>query len=169
MGKNQGKSRSENSAARRIGYRIRRIREAKGMTQKELGELIGLNGDRVQKYENGALKPKEEMCKKIANALEVSPRALQDLDITDSAGVMHMLFELERLYGLKPKSINDEIVLSTGKETPEDLKEYFEAWAEERQSLNEDIKDVHEGFFREARLAVYDMWKANFPVSIDEK
>ena len=48
---------NEETAADRIGARIRNIRNAKGMSQGELGEKIGLNADRVQKYENGARKP----------------------------------------------------------------------------------------------------------------
>ena len=42
---------NENTSADRVGLRIREIREAQGMTQAELGEKIGLNGDRVQKYD----------------------------------------------------------------------------------------------------------------------
>ena len=40
---------NENTAADRVGYRIREIRESQNMTQAELGEKVGLNGDRVQK------------------------------------------------------------------------------------------------------------------------
>ena len=39
---------NENTAADRVGYRIREIRESQNMTQAELGEKVGLNGDRVQ-------------------------------------------------------------------------------------------------------------------------
>ena len=62
---------NEETAADRIGARIRNIRNAKGMSQGELGEKIGLNADRVQKYENGARKPKPDMLKRIASALDV--------------------------------------------------------------------------------------------------
>ena len=34
--------------------------------------MVGLNGDRVQKYENGVRKPKADLLKKFANALGVS-------------------------------------------------------------------------------------------------
>ena len=59
---------NENTSADRVGLRIREIREAQGMTQAELGEKIGLNGDRVQKYENGVRKPKADLLKKFASA-----------------------------------------------------------------------------------------------------
>lgn len=41
------------------------------MSQSDLGNLIGLNSNRVQQYENGARKPKLDLAKKIAAALEV--------------------------------------------------------------------------------------------------
>ena len=44
----------DETAASRIGNRIRTIRVEKGMSQAELGNLVGLTADRIQKYENGA-------------------------------------------------------------------------------------------------------------------
>ena len=43
----------EETAASRVGTRIRNIREARGMSQTELGARVGLTADRIQKYENG--------------------------------------------------------------------------------------------------------------------
>ena len=69
---------NEDTSADRIGARIRTIRIARGMSQAELGEKVGLNADRMQKYENGARKPKADMLKQIAHALGVSTLALTD-------------------------------------------------------------------------------------------
>ena len=52
------------TAAVRIGLRIRKIRNAKGLSQAELGAAVGLSADRIQKYENGFRKPKADMLKK---------------------------------------------------------------------------------------------------------
>lgn len=49
---------NEETAADRIGRRIRAIRIEKGMSQAELGAAMGLTADRIQKYENSARKPK---------------------------------------------------------------------------------------------------------------
>ena len=54
---------NDSTAADRVGRRIKEIRDSIGMTQAELGEKIGLNGDRIQKYENGARRPKSELLK----------------------------------------------------------------------------------------------------------
>ena len=62
--------------AYRIGYRIKKIRTARGLTQAELGAAVGLSADRIQKYENGARKPKNELLFEIAGVLKVSPWAL---------------------------------------------------------------------------------------------
>ena len=84
--------------AERIGKRIRTIREVRGLSQSQLGERVGLNADRIQKYENGARKPKKELLKQIARALGVQTMAIADpiiavnMDIT----AMYALFELEK-------------------------------------------------------------------------
>ena len=72
----------EETAAVRIGARIREIRLVRGLTQLELGEKVGLSADRVRQYETGYRKPKTDMIKAIASALEVQPLALT----TDRSG-----------------------------------------------------------------------------------
>lgn len=63
-----------------IGERIRFIRDLRGMTQKYLGTLVGFpekTADiRMAQYEAGSRTPKEDLTKVLANALEVSPLAL---------------------------------------------------------------------------------------------
>ena len=59
------------TAPSRIGRRIRAIRQEEDMSQGDLGEKVGLNANRIQQYENGARNPKFELCKQIAEALEV--------------------------------------------------------------------------------------------------
>lgn len=56
-----------------VGENIKRIRLAKGLTQKQLGELSGINAAQIRRYELGGhnSSPKYETLVKIANALEV--------------------------------------------------------------------------------------------------
>lgn len=54
-----------------IGENIRRIRKERGLTQKELGELCGMNEANVRKYELGKANPKIETIDRIASALNV--------------------------------------------------------------------------------------------------
>lgn len=55
-----------------VGERIKKIRQEKGMTQKELGKKCGLADSAVRRYELGGANPKIETIERIANALEVS-------------------------------------------------------------------------------------------------
>ena len=55
-----------------VAKNIKRIRQEKGLTQKELGEKIGISQEAISLMEIGARKPKVDTAKKIADALNVS-------------------------------------------------------------------------------------------------
>lgn len=67
-----------------LGDTIRKYRKEKGLTQKELGQLCGINESQIRRYELGGKnsKPKLETIQKIAKALEVSIFDLLDFDST---------------------------------------------------------------------------------------
>jgi transcriptional regulator with XRE-family HTH domain len=83
--------------------RIRAIRTEKGMSQAELGQAVGLNADRIQKYENGARKPKFDMLKQFAYALGVETIALIDPVVSNYIGAMYAFFAMEEDYELEVK------------------------------------------------------------------
>ena len=60
------------------GERIRSIRQSRGLTQKQLGELSGIAEPTIRRYELGKLNPKYETLKKIASALDVTAPFLID-------------------------------------------------------------------------------------------
>lgn len=60
-------SRDENS----IGKNIKRIREAAGMTQEKLGDILGSKQQLISAYENNRMKPSSKMLAKISAALNV--------------------------------------------------------------------------------------------------
>ncbi|WP_312070397.1 helix-turn-helix transcriptional regulator [Anaerotignum propionicum] len=53
------------------GNRIRKIRKKRNLTQKQLGELCGIDEANIRKYELGKQNPRYETLEKIANALTV--------------------------------------------------------------------------------------------------
>lgn len=55
-----------------IGENIKRIRKEKGLTQKKLGQLSGINEVQLRQYELGKSNPKIETILKISNALNVN-------------------------------------------------------------------------------------------------
>ena len=55
----------------RIGKRIARARNAKGWTQHQLADAIGVNDSQISRYETGRHTPKPHRYEALANALEV--------------------------------------------------------------------------------------------------
>lgn len=54
-----------------IGENIKQLRKKKGLTQKGLGELCGINEANIRKYESGRQNPQVDTIRKISQALEV--------------------------------------------------------------------------------------------------
>ncbi|HAP67088.1 MAG TPA: XRE family transcriptional regulator [Nitrospinae bacterium] len=54
-----------------IGARIKSIRDAKGMTQERLAEVMDINSKYLSNIERGKENPTLDMLIKLANALEV--------------------------------------------------------------------------------------------------
>ena len=59
-----------------LGERIRRARKNKGLSQEELGELIGVHGNTVSAWENGVFLPKILIMQKLAQALDIPEKDL---------------------------------------------------------------------------------------------
>lgn len=57
-----------------IGFKIKKLRKEKGLTQEQLGDLIGVKKSAVAKYENNRVENlKRTTIQKLAEILEVSP------------------------------------------------------------------------------------------------
>ena len=52
--------------------RLKELREAEGLTQKELAVKVNVKGTTICKYETGALEPSFDMLKKLAGLFGVS-------------------------------------------------------------------------------------------------
>ena len=89
-------------------------------TKNNLGTIVGFperSADvRLAQYETGTRKPKAELTAALAQALDVSPHALDVPDIDSYIGLMHTLFTLEDLYGLTVSEADGEICLKVNKE-----------------------------------------------------
>lgn len=60
-----------------IGSKIKTARIAKGMTQEELGKILGVQKSAIAKYENGRIvNIKRSTLKKISDVLEIRPSEL---------------------------------------------------------------------------------------------
>ena len=143
-----------------IGERIRFIRNLRGMTQKYLGMAVGFDEKtadvRMAQYESGTRTPKEKLIADLANALEVKPEALNVPDIDNYIGLMHTLFTLEDLYGLKINKIDGQLCLSLDNSkgsTYHTMFEMLSTWQQEAEKLKkgEITKDE------------YNTWRYTYP------
>ena len=90
-----------------IGQRIRKHRMNKGLTQEELGDLLGVQKSAVQKYENGSISLKGETVKKLCEIFSVLPYELIWENHVDRAEAIVDI--LKRNEELKQKVITMEL------------------------------------------------------------
>ena len=142
-----------------FGKRIKFFRNRKGMKQKELGELLGFLGKtsdvRVAQYETEARTPKADLVKEMAQIFGVSPRAINFPNIDSYLGLMHTLFALEDMYGIKIGEIDGELCLRLDREHREyqHLFEPFHTWQQMAAKLESGEISQEE----------YDNWRYNYP------
>jgi len=65
-----------------IGIRIRKYRELRELSQKELADLIGVSNSRVSNWEQGINRPNADIISDLCKALDVSPSELLDIQIS---------------------------------------------------------------------------------------
>ena len=80
-----------------VGENIRRIRQERNLTQKQLGELVGASEAYIRAYESGRHNPKPKSLETIAKALAVNMAVLTNSDF-DGIKAMHRLFQVFRQY-----------------------------------------------------------------------
>lgn len=95
-----------------MGDKIHRIRDFRGMTQKQLGMAVGFDEKsadvRIAQYESGTRTPKQALVERLAEVLDINPRFLADDEILGAEGVMMMLFELDEHYPISVEDCTDE-------------------------------------------------------------
>ena len=145
-----------------IGERIRFFRNLCGMTQKYLGQVVGFpekTADiRMAQYESGSRTPKADLTNKLAEVFDISPQALSVPDIDSYNGLMHTLFTLEDLYGLKITELDGEVCLLLDKGMGTNyitMFEMFTAWKEQAEKLKNGEISKEE----------YDNWRYNYQKS----
>lgn len=70
-----------------FGQRLKELRKAKGLTQKQLAEMIGVKNSIISFYEVGDRIPSPEVIKKLAAVLHISADFLLGLDKGDTINV----------------------------------------------------------------------------------
>lgn len=101
-----------------VGENIRRIRQERNLTQRQLGEMVGASETYIRAYESGRRNPKPSSLEKIADALSVNPEVLANSDF-DGIKAIHRLFQIFRqydgqLFEYQDKDGNDMVGISFG-------------------------------------------------------
>lgn len=148
----------------RVGFLIRNFRIAAEMTQRELADKCGLNESTIRNYELGNRYPDETTLLNIANNLGVSFYALSDPDVANIFSVLHVLFDIEWAYGLRPTMKDGEVCFkfeerlpSAGPRPQEDLdnfKKMVEYWARLRGKLEDGEITETEYYLKEIKFPI---------------
>ena len=152
-----------------IGDRIKRSRNFRGMTQKELGMAVGLDEKsadiRIAQYESGTRTPKEDLLKKIAEVLDVNYRSLYESSLYAAEDIMYALFELDEHY---PRTSIYEVQDTSDPDSPEIhmalsfrnhlLDGFLKEWQLRKQQLSAGEISKEE----------YQEWKYGWPQTADD-
>ena len=143
-----------------VGERIKRVRNTRGITQKELGLSVGFDDSsadvRIAQYESGTRTPKEDMLRKIADILDVNYRSLYEPSLYAAEDVMYTLFELDEHYRLSlSETSNKQIGVSFNSKL---LNDFMCEWLLRKQELADGAITGDE----------YREWKLNWPQTADD-
>ena len=135
-----------------IGEKIKKARQLKGWTQKQLATILELPVSRIQQYESNVRNPKDSQLEEFAKALGVSFEYLKNHNLDSYNDIKHVLLELEDTFGLNITKNNDSYVLEfNDMELSDFLKQWYNAKANSNKST-QTLKD-------------YELWKATYPES----
>lgn len=92
-----------------IGNRIYELRKEKGISQKELGEMLGVSNKSVSKWETGAALPKTETLVRLAEFFDISSEELLQGTTKDKVTLSTLSAEANRYFLQEELNKRDEI------------------------------------------------------------
>ena len=119
-----------------LGERIKAARKEKGITQKELADLINKGFSTVQKYEIDVIEPPISVLEKIAKALEIDPKAMEKISKNDKKRILRVL----EIYKATGKTKTEQEMESRKNPVEYDYKVFAINW--EREKLYQRINTV---------------------------
>ena len=158
-----------------IGGKIKRIRELRGYTQKQLGIFCGFSQTsadvRIAQYEKNKKIPREKALNDIAGALGIDECALFDADMLPYDRMHHALFDMEDFHGLHPVKKEDGYYLEFSGHTilnqnihRHDFDSFLKKWYEMYQKYLPTSTDTKEE--KERKAAEYALWRYEYPKNV---
>lgn len=157
-----------------LGGKIKKYRELRGLSQKELGIRCGFSPNtadvRIAQYEKNKKIPREKALSDITKALELDECALFDADLLVYNRMYHALFEIEDFHGLHPVKKDDGYYLEFEGPTvigtsvsPYDFQDFLKKWYEMRQKCMVNTSDSEEE--KERKAKEYALWRGEYPMN----
>lgn len=158
-----------------IGGKIKKYRELRGLTQKQLGIACGFSPStadvRIAQYEKNKKVPRDAALKKITDALGLPETSLYDADFFPQENMYHALFDIESFHGLHPVEINGRIYLEFSGQTPfgknvsySDYYGFLTKWHEARVKYQTDSNASPEE--QKNKENQYELWKGEYPLNV---
>ena len=153
-----------------VGENIRRIRQERNLTQKQLGELVGASEAYIRAYESGRRNPKLKSLETIAKALAVNVEVLTNSDF-DGIKAMHRLFQVFRqydghLFEYQDQDGNDMVAVSFG--TLSLMRSWcdrYEEYIKEVEKCNSIKDEKKRGEALLKAEAAFNLWMDIYPES----
>ena len=149
-----------------VGDRIKRVRNFRGLTQRELGIRAGFDENtadvRINQYEAGLRKPKEEILTRIADALEVNYRSLYEPTFYTAEDIMYTLFEMDEHFNIRLHEVPDENFSSRKHYAIQIRYPVAESFLQEWDLRK---KELAAGIISKSE---YTEWKLNWPQTADD-
>ena len=164
----------DNTSPGSIGGKIKRIRELRGWTQKDLGIKCGFPENsadvRIRQYESGKKIPRDTVLKTIAEVLEIDKLALYDANLIPYNRLYQALFDIEDFHGLHPVKKPDGMYLEFNGETylgirtyKHDFDSFLEKWYEMYQRSLPNESDTEKDI--ENKKKEYTLWRYAYPMN----
>ena len=151
-----------------VGEKIKKYRQLKGMTKRELGVAVGFKEGtadvRISQYESDKTVPRRENMALIASVLDVEEEALADINVSSFADVMHVLFEFEERFGMEVEKRDGKtfLVFDDANEEILALTSCLNIWSKLRSGFSSGC-----GKADPERMKAYARWKGRFAQNID--
>lgn len=135
-----------------VGENIKRYRKARGLSVVGLANEIGMTEGAIRHYESGVRTPGKGQLEKVAEALDMSPKMLEDHKIESARDLVGALLQLEEEFGLVPDMCDGGLSVDPTAQHARKLDAAIKAWGAVRHKL----------ITGEITQEEYDAWKRKF-------